>query len=422
MATFADFVQTELPLRPFVRTDGTAGQTLVRSNNPLAPRELVWTDAVSGSAGESAYQIAVTLGFSGTQADWLASLGGEKGATGDQGIQGLQGLQGTQGEQGIQGTQGLKGDTGLAGSAYDIAVLLGFSGTQTEWIASLVGAKGDTGAKGEKGDTGVVDPTLLNNEITRATAAEQSLQNALNLVAADVQLLKTNESGEIVGITQAALDAAIAAEAAIRAKNDSDLAGLIASIPSGVKGDTGASAFQIAQLLGYIGTEGQWINSLVGASGKDGKDGVDGVSGADGKSAYQLATLNGFVGSETQWLLSLKGADSTGTSIVVQTPLVGIAPNAIELVDTIDFTKYSEAVWDIVIQTYTKLRRFTVASIYNKVTSKLSYTTYGIMGDPINNKMSIGFDGATTSLNLYIQNKDIDPFVVSCLRYPVKSV
>lgn len=51
MATFNDFVQTELPLRPFVATDGTAGQTLVRSNNPLAPRELVWADGVAGTGG-----------------------------------------------------------------------------------------------------------------------------------------------------------------------------------------------------------------------------------------------------------------------------------------------------------------------------------------------------------------------------------
>ena len=51
MATFNDFVQTELPLRPFVATDGTAGQTLVRSSNPLAPRELIWADGAGGGGG-----------------------------------------------------------------------------------------------------------------------------------------------------------------------------------------------------------------------------------------------------------------------------------------------------------------------------------------------------------------------------------
>lgn len=42
MATFDEFVQIELPRRPFADTDGLPGQIPVRSNNPLAKRELVW--------------------------------------------------------------------------------------------------------------------------------------------------------------------------------------------------------------------------------------------------------------------------------------------------------------------------------------------------------------------------------------------
>jgi hypothetical protein len=56
MAGFNDFVQTELPLRPFVRDDGAAGQILARSNNPLAPREVVWVDPTT-STGASPNQI-----------------------------------------------------------------------------------------------------------------------------------------------------------------------------------------------------------------------------------------------------------------------------------------------------------------------------------------------------------------------------
>lgn len=43
--SFNDFVTTELPLRPFVATDGTQGQMLVRSSNSLAARELVWANS-----------------------------------------------------------------------------------------------------------------------------------------------------------------------------------------------------------------------------------------------------------------------------------------------------------------------------------------------------------------------------------------
>jgi hypothetical protein len=42
--TFADFVQIELPKRPFAETDGAPGQVLVRSSRPERPRELVWAN------------------------------------------------------------------------------------------------------------------------------------------------------------------------------------------------------------------------------------------------------------------------------------------------------------------------------------------------------------------------------------------
>lgn len=49
----------------------------------------------------------------------------------------------------------LKGEAGVRGlSAYEVAVANGYTGTQTQWLASLKGATGATGAKGDKGDTG----------------------------------------------------------------------------------------------------------------------------------------------------------------------------------------------------------------------------------------------------------------------------
>src|SRR5690606_2573830 len=67
--------------------------------------------------GLSAYQIAVNNGFSGTEAEWLASLQGANGADGVAGQDGVDGL-----------------------SAYQIAVNNGFSGTEVEWLASLQGS------------------------------------------------------------------------------------------------------------------------------------------------------------------------------------------------------------------------------------------------------------------------------------------
>ena len=70
-----------------------------------------------GADGASAYEIAVENGYTGTEAEWLSSLKGEKGDAGEQGIQGIQGEKGDTGEQGLQGIQGEKGDKGDTGAA-----------------------------------------------------------------------------------------------------------------------------------------------------------------------------------------------------------------------------------------------------------------------------------------------------------------
>lgn len=156
-----------------------------------------------GADGLSAYQIAVINGYKGSQPEWLASLVGAKGEKGDKGDAGkdfrivktfpsiaamngdgfsdgdftmiasdvndpddgklyvwngasftyiadLSGSQGIKGDTGKTGEKGDKGDTGNQGlSAYQVAVNAGFSGSVDQWLASLVGAKGDTGKKGD---------------------------------------------------------------------------------------------------------------------------------------------------------------------------------------------------------------------------------------------------------------------------------
>lgn len=52
----------------------------------------------------------------------------------------------------LEGAGALKGDPGK--SAYEVAVDEGYSGTEEEWLASLVGPQGEKGADGDKGDKG----------------------------------------------------------------------------------------------------------------------------------------------------------------------------------------------------------------------------------------------------------------------------
>ena len=88
-----------------------------------------------GTDGKSAYQIAVEQGYQGSESDWLSSLKGDKGNTGAKGNPGQDGADGK--------------------SAYAIAVEHGYEDSEEKWLLSLKGEKGDTGERGEKGDTGL---------------------------------------------------------------------------------------------------------------------------------------------------------------------------------------------------------------------------------------------------------------------------
>lgn len=139
-----------------------------------------------GDPGESAYQIAVDNGFVGTEVEWLESLvgpqgiqgpAGAKGDTGDTGPQGERGLQGEQGPAGEPGPQGEKGDTGDPGpqglpgadgapgadglSAYQIWLSEGNTGSEQDFLDSLVGPQGlqgETGEQGPPGEQGIQGP------------------------------------------------------------------------------------------------------------------------------------------------------------------------------------------------------------------------------------------------------------------------
>ncbi len=85
------------------------------------------TGQSGGADGRSAYQVAVEDGYSGTVSQWLASLVGPRGP------------------DGVAGADGR--------SAYQVAVAQGFSGTEQEWLTSLQGPPGPSSTGGD-GDSG----------------------------------------------------------------------------------------------------------------------------------------------------------------------------------------------------------------------------------------------------------------------------
>ena len=112
------------------------------------------TNGIDGADGKSAYEVAVLNGYIGIQSEWLLSLKGEQGIQGIQGIQGLQGVRGETGATGSAGTDGINGSNGTDGkSAYQSALDGGFTGTESEFNTKLATAEANVQSDWSQADT-----------------------------------------------------------------------------------------------------------------------------------------------------------------------------------------------------------------------------------------------------------------------------
>ena len=69
----------------------------------------------TGTAGQSAYELAVQEGFTGSLSEWLQSLHGKDGIDGKNGTDGKDGIDGKDGRDGTDGTNGRDGINGVDG-------------------------------------------------------------------------------------------------------------------------------------------------------------------------------------------------------------------------------------------------------------------------------------------------------------------
>jgi len=110
-------------------------------------------DGIAGPQGEQG-----PAGAQGEQgAQGIPGIGGvgsigPAGPQGEQGDVGPQGEQGDVGQTGPQGNQGIAGENGL--TAYEVWINLGNTGTEQEFIDSLVGPQGETGLLAEGTEEG----------------------------------------------------------------------------------------------------------------------------------------------------------------------------------------------------------------------------------------------------------------------------
>ena len=228
-------------------TAGTAGKDGADGYSPSAKVEQTSTGAT----------ITITDKTGITSATVKNGLKGDTGATGPAGQNGV---------DGAIGPQGLKGDTGLTGaagkSAYELAVAGGYTGTQTEWIASLKGPKGDTGATGATGPQGLKGDT-----------GADGLKGLKGDTGAIGPQGPKGDTGAIGPQGPKGDTGAIGPQGP---KGDTGAIG-----PQGLKGDTG--------LTGAAGPKGD--TGLTGAAGPKGDTGLQGIQGPAGNGFLYKATL-----------------------------------------------------------------------------------------------------------------------------------
>jgi hypothetical protein len=219
------------------------------------------------------------------------------GSQGERGEVGLQGPVGEKGEKGDVGERGEKGDVGERGE----------KGEQ--------GDRGEVGPQGERGETGpvgpmgpegpagkdailpdidaIIDPfiervqTNVDSYIDKSEKTFKGWQSMVN-----TQLSTIGGGGEVwlgrlndVDRTSAKVDGAYLKYDAASKKWIGATGG------GGGTGEDGASAYEVAVANGFIGTESQWLASLVGPqgekgnTGEQGPQGIQGLPGVDGADA-----------------------------------------------------------------------------------------------------------------------------------------
>lgn len=176
-------------------------------------------DGKDGENGKSAYEIAVQNGYDGTETDWLESLKGQKGDTGEPGATGAKGDHGEKGDQGKPGTPGEKGERGEKGEKGD------------------AGTPGKDGVNGKDGTNGVDGKNGTDGYSPTATVTETDAGAVISITdknGTTTATVKNGTSGTSVDLSDYAkkADVATAIESAHTHTNKDFLDGIEAYLNS----------------------------------------------------------------------------------------------------------------------------------------------------------------------------------------------
>jgi hypothetical protein len=237
--------------------DGSTYIAIAPSTGSEPPSFSWQTVAIKGAAGAQGPQ-----GEQGTQ--------GPEGPQGSPGEQGPSGPQGVQGPEGPQGPQGPTGETGAQGPQGTVGPQ-GEQGIQGE--PGTPGAQGPAGEQGPAGATGPQGPQGI-----QGSAGSDGISFVWRGPWEDLVLYSANEVVEFSGSSYIALDANLGAE-----PDQHPLFWQLLAL-SGATGEIGYSAYEIAILNGFFGSEAEWLVSLVGPAGPAGPQGIEGPMGRSGET------------------------------------------------------------------------------------------------------------------------------------------
>ncbi len=148
------------------------------------------------------------------------------------------------------GSTGDSGQTGADGkSAYEIAMDNGFIGSETDWLKSL---RGDKGEPGDNGDIGISIEKVEQTTISTEDMGENIITVTLSDGSSSTFQVKNGSKGST-------------GEAGSKGEKG-DI---------GLTGKDGESAYQIAVNNGFAGTEIEWLESLKGIKGEPGESAAD---------------------------------------------------------------------------------------------------------------------------------------------------
>lgn len=228
-----------------------------------------------GERGYSAYEIAQQNGYTGTKEEWLASLKGQKGDQGNPGV------------RGVEGPRGIPGVNGLPGaSAYEIAKANGYTGSQAEWLQSLKGQKGDAGvSKTTKvlNTNYSYDQSTLNTRSASGFTDTWNINGSVEGVAVGdtvfLRVRNTTKNGDaliVATVLEVTGNNLRLRSTGLLDKGEQGVPGT--NGVSGRDGINGKSAYQLALDAGFTGSIQQWLESLKGQRGEKGERGESGTA------------------------------------------------------------------------------------------------------------------------------------------------